>query len=134
MTPCEENKTTSGRILGVCYILSTTNQTHGGSTGGTISPHVRCIEHNRGVTQRVAAPLLGGLQRAVAPLHGVYGSTPRIFFLYICRTKDGGSTQRWWVNLPMVLCMGVAHGFGHVGFLPKVFCRSGQGSYGYVLI
>ena len=29
---------------------------------------------------------------------------------------------------------GFVHGFGHDGFLPMVFCRYGQGNYGYVLI
>ena len=29
---------------------------------------------------------------------------------------------------------GFAHGFGHDGFFPLLFCRSGQGNYGYVLI
>ena len=29
---------------------------------------------------------------------------------------------------------GFAHGFGNDGFLPMVFCRFGQGNYGYVLI
>ena len=39
-----------------------------------------------------------------------------------------------WEDLPMVLCIGFAHGFGHDGFLPMVSSRSGQGNYGYVLI
>jgi len=34
----------------------------------------------------------------------------------------------------MVLHMEFAHGFGHDGFLLMVFCRSGKGNYGYVLI
>ena len=34
----------------------------------------------------------------------------------------------------MVLCMDFTHGFGHDGFLPMVFCRSGKGNYIYVLI
>ena len=37
-------------------------------------------------------------------------------------------------DLPMVFCMDFAHGFGHDGFLSMVFCRFGQGNYGYVLI
>ena len=39
-----------------------------------------------------------------------------------------------WVDLPMALCMGFAHGFWNDGFLPMVFCKSTQGNYGYVLI
>ena len=39
-----------------------------------------------------------------------------------------------WADLPMVLCMGFAHGFRHDGFLSMVFCRFGQGKYDYVLI
>ena len=34
----------------------------------------------------------------------------------------------------MVFCMDFVHGFGHDAFLSMVFCRSGQGTYGYVLI
>ena len=43
-------------------------------------------------------------------------------------------THKWWADLPMVLCMGFAHGFGHDGFLLMASCRSGQGNYDYVLI
>ena len=32
----------------------------------------------------------------------------------------------------MVLCMGFHMVFGYDGFRPLVFCRSGQGNYGYV--
>jgi len=39
-----------------------------------------------------------------------------------------------WVDIPMVLCMVFAHGFGHDGFMPMVFHRSDQGNYNYVLI
>jgi len=38
------------------------------------------------------------------------------------------------VELPIFVCMGFAHGFGHDSFLPMVSCRSGQVKYGYVLI
>ena len=34
----------------------------------------------------------------------------------------------------MALCMDFAHGFRHDGFLSMVFCTSGPGNYGYVLI
>ena len=39
-----------------------------------------------------------------------------------------------WADLAIVLCVHFAHGFGHDGFLPMVYCRSGQGNYDYVLI
>ena len=39
-----------------------------------------------------------------------------------------------WADLPMVLCMDFAQGFGHDVFLSMVFYRSGQGNYDYVLI
>ena len=38
------------------------------------------------------------------------------------------------VDLPMVLCMDFAHGFGHDGIFSMVFFRFGQGNYGYVVI
>ena len=46
---------------------------------------------------------------------------------------EGYSYIRW-VNLPLILCVDFAHGFGHNGFMSMVFCRSGQENYVYVLI
>jgi len=54
--------------------------------------------------------------------------------MMVGRPKDGRWTQRFRVDLPMVLCMGFAHGFGHDGFLPIVFCIYGQGNYDYIII
>ena len=71
-----ERKKTSGRMLGVCYILSANSR---------------------------------------------------------MREKKIGPYFRW-EDPPMVLCMGLHMVLGHDGFLPIVFCRSGKGNYGYVLI
>jgi len=67
------------------------------------------------------------LSMATHTCRGVTGGAqcPRYFFF--------GPYIRW-ANLPMVLCMDFAYGFGHDGFIPMVFCRSGQGNYGYVII
>ena len=71
---------------------------------------VRCAGRSRGVT--------GG---AAAPPVGVRGSAPKIFFV-------------WGADPPMVLCMALHMVLGYDGFRPLVFCRFGQGNYGYVLI
>ena len=67
----------------------------------------------RGVTGGVVAPLLGS------------GAAPQKFFLVLIFQ---------WVDLPMVLCMGLHMVLGYDGFRPLVFCRSDQGNYSYVLI
>ena len=59
----------------------------------------------------------------VAPLYIVLGIVGFFFGPYIR-----------WEDLPMVLCMDFAHGFGCDGFRSMVFCRFGQGNYDYVLI
>ena len=51
----------------------------------------------------------------------------------LCYILSMASPSRW-ANLPMVLGMVFAHGFGRDGFWSMVFFRSGQGNYGYDLI
>ena len=106
-------KTTSGRMLGMCYILSMSSHALGGHRGGDSDP---CTL--RQVQQRCH-------RGAAAPLFGVQGSVLR---------KKKLDPIFWWADLPMVLCMGLHMVLGHDGFWPLVFCRSGQGNYGYVLI
>ena len=52
------------------------------------------------------------------PLYRVWCNTLGNFF----------GTYIKWVDLPLVLCMGFTHGFGHDGFLRMVFCRSSKGT------
>ena len=47
----------------------------------------------------------------VTPLYGVGGSTPKILVL---------DPMLGWADLPMVLCMIFAHGFGRDGFWSMV--------------
>jgi len=60
------------------------------------------------------------------------------FFFFYADPIIAGADPRMGAYLPMVLCMGFAHGFwhdgfGHDGFLPMVFCKSNQGNDSYVL-
>ena len=123
--PCRK-KTTSGRML-VCVIFFPRLITHGMVTMGMISPHVRCTGHNvGGVIGGVAAPPVQGFKGGrVAPCAG-FGTKPQ-------EKKKIGPYFRW-TDPPMVLCMGFHMVLEHDGFWPLVFCRSGQGNYGYVLI
>ena len=57
VAPCGKKKT-SGRMLGLCYIISTTSHAQGGNRGGDIPP-VRCGGRIRGVTGGVVAPPVG---------------------------------------------------------------------------
>ena len=90
MTPCVEKKMTSGRMLGVCYIISMTSRMSGGITGG-----------GGNLSLFFALGVAGG---SVTPIHGVRGSVPRKIFL---DPILGGRTYLWfcaWV-LHMVLGM-----------------------------
>ena len=69
----------------------------------------------------VALGAIGGFDGGSGPLQQGLGQRPKETFF--------GPNIRL-MNLPMVF----AHGFGNYGFLPMVFCRSGQGNYDYALI
>ena len=114
MAPCGK-KTTSGRMLGMWYILSMTKHAWGCKRGGDSPPFALGeTGGGGGVTGGAVAPLIRGPAQRTGKKNLVL-----IF---------------WCADPPMVLCMGLHMVLGHDGFRPLVFCRFGQGNYGYVLI
>lgn len=100
-------------LLGVCYIISTTSHTReGGHKGG--NRHLYSLHRaQQGSHIGNAAPLSRNFKGII--LYEVLGNTPR--------KKNIGPYIRL-VDLPIFLCMGFTHGFGHDVFPPMVFCRS----------
>ena len=103
----------TSKVLGMCYILSTTSYVRGGHKGGE-SPHYTLCQAQQ-----------GGHRGGDTPPYQGSGQCPGKFVLVLILQ---------WADLPMVLCMGLHMVLGHDGFWPLVFCTSSQGNYGYVLI
>ena len=93
----------------MCYILSTTSHVWVGHKGGDSAPCTLCRPQQGGHRRGGSTPCRGPRQRL-----------GKIFF--------------GCVDPPMVFCMVLHMVFGYDGFRPLVFCSSGQGNYGYVLI